>query len=74
MAGPARTEALRLEAAAILEADPAGYQLRSCQECNSGHAHLHDPVDGPLFLCHACGHWWFRGVRLSDESTEEGQV
>lgn len=41
------------------------FQMRSCQECNPAHAHLHDPVDGPLFVCNSCRRWFYRGVDLS---------
>lgn len=51
-------EATRLQAA-------GKFQMRSCRECNPAHEHLHSEVDGPLFVCFACGTWYYRGLNLT---------
>lgn len=58
----------RAEATALLEKDKANYALRSCWNCNSAHEHLREAEY--VIMCFGCGHWFFKGVQLS-ESDEE---
>jgi len=42
---------------------------RSCWNCNPTHEYLRY-VDYP-FLCPWCGHWFYRGVDITEEGDEE---
>ncbi len=59
-----KVDRLRLEAQTILDAEPANYALRSCWHCNSAHEHLRQS-EGVL-LCFDCGHWYYKGVDLTE--------
>jgi PHP family Zn ribbon phosphoesterase len=46
------------------------YAMRSCWNCNAAHEHLKD-ANCPI-VCFSCGHWFFKGVQLTEaeESSE----
>ena len=61
---------LRKEAMAFLKKNPGGFALRSCWNCNSAHEHLKDPdMDVPI-KCFECGHWYMRGIDITDNRPE----
>lgn len=61
-------EKARQEATAILDADRAAYQFRSCWNCNPAHAHL--KKSAVPVLCFGCGRWYFKGIDITEEETE----
>lgn len=53
----------RKEATKILKKDGTSFTLRSCWNCNGAHEHLKE-CEIPL-NCFACGHWYFKGIKLT---------
>lgn len=43
------------------------YAMRSCWNCNSAHEHLKD-ADYPILCGFGCGHWYFKGVDITESS------
>jgi len=40
------------------------YLIRSCWNCNPAHEHLKDA--DYVFVCPWCGHWYYKGVDITE--------
>lgn len=56
----------RVKAKELIEQND--YEIRSCWNCNPAHEHLksHD-----LILCYECGHWFYKGIDVTEGGQEE---
>jgi len=67
MADPTEVELEHLRECAHAAIDRGEFQLRSCWNCNLAHDRL-KRSDVPL-CCFICGHWYFRGVDITEGET-----
>jgi len=49
-----------------MQRDNPKITLRSCWHCNAAHTHLREEREVAI-LCFACGHLFYRGVRVTED-------
>jgi len=57
---------LKKEAFKLMEESEDNVTWRTCWNCNPAHERLKS-VDNAVILCLNCGHWFFKGIDITEE-------
>lgn len=55
----------------VLKTKGQAMTTRSCWECNGAHEYLKDMGEEMVLMCFACGNYYYKGVKITEEEHEK---